>query len=139
MGGKHDQPSRRTLKIASRLKFLISHIILRDLKDPRIGLITVLDVKPTEDLKEAKIYVSVFGTAADRSKAQQALEQSRGFIQRELGKNLETRNTPVLRFVFSDIDDRDSLDKLSRIEALIQESKAKGPRDQNGEETSKED
>ncbi len=114
MSGRDSQPSRRIQRIASRIKFLISHIILRDLKDPRIGIVTVLDVKPTEDLKEAKVYVSVFGSAADRSKAEHALLQARGFIQKEVGRNLETRNTPFLRFVFDD-----SQDRASRIEALI--------------------
>jgi len=134
MGGKEAQPSRRILKVASRIKFLISHIILRDLRDPRIGLITVLDVKPTEDLKEAKVYVSVFGSPGDCSKAKHALEQAKGFIQHEVGKNLETRNTPILQFVFDE-----SQDKVSRIEALIQESKAKGTRDKNGQATFQED
>jgi ribosome-binding factor A len=108
------QPSRRVQRVASRLKFLISHIILRELSDPRIGLVTILEVKPTEYLKEAKVYVSVFGSAGEKSKAQHALLQARGFIQNEVGRNLETRNTPILRFVFDD-----SADKASRIGALI--------------------
>ncbi len=134
MGSKKDQPSRRVQRVSSRLKFLISHIILRELNDPRIGLITVLDVKPTEDLKEAKVYVSVFGSAGDRSKAERALAQARGFIQCEVGKNLDTKNTPVLHFVFDD-----SQDKVSRIETLIQESKTQGSREQDGQETFEKD
>src|ERR1700752_3818741 len=100
------------------MKFIISHIIRSELHDPRIGFITVLDVKPTEDLKEAKVYVSVFGSAGDKSKAERALNGARGFIQNEVGRNLETRNTPLLRFVFDD-----SAAKTSRIEALIQKTR----------------
>jgi ribosome-binding factor A len=99
------------------MKFLISHVILHQLKDPRVGLVTVLDVIPTEDLKEAKVYVSVFGSAGDRSKTEHALNGARAYIQSEVGKNLETRNTPILRFVFDD-----SAEKLSKIEGLIQQA-----------------
>lgn len=134
MRRNRSEPSRRILRIASRIKFLISQVILRDLRDPRIGLITVLDVRPTEDLKEAKVYVSVFGSAGDRSKALRALEQARGFIQGEVGKNLETRNTPVLHFIYDD-----SQDRVAGIETLIRESKTRGSRDHNGKETSEED
>ena len=58
------------------MKFLISQVIQRDLADPRLGLITVLRVEPTEDLKEAKIYVSVFGSRGDKSKAERALNDA---------------------------------------------------------------
>ena len=103
--------------MASRMKFLISHVIQHQLKDPRIGLLTVLDVMPTKDLKEAKVYVSVLGSSGDRSKAEHALHGARAYIQNEVGQNLETRNTPILRFVFDD-----SAEKVSRIEGLIQKA-----------------
>lgn len=117
--------SRRLGRVASRIKFLVAEVIRRELNDPRIGFITVLDVEPTEDLKEAKVYVSVLGSKGDRSKAQHALESARGFIQREVGRNLSTRNTPVLRFIFDD-----SQDKVSRIEALLEQVKSGGSREE---------
>jgi len=126
-------PSRRVQRLASRIKFIISQVIQRELKDPRLGLITVLGVEPTEDLKEARVYVSVFGSAADRSKAEHMLESARGFIQREVGKNLETRNTPVLRFVLDD-----SHDKVARIEKLIQKVSQENREIDHGKETLEE-
>jgi ribosome-binding factor A len=126
-------PSRRVLRISSRIKLIISQVIQRDLKDPRLGLITVLRVEPTEDLKEAKVYVSVFGSAADRSKAAHMLEGARGFIQREVGKNLETRNTPILRFVLDD-----SQDKVARIEKIIQKVSQENREIEHGKETLEE-
>jgi ribosome-binding factor A len=99
------------------MKFVISQVIQRELNDPRIGFITVLDVEPTEDVKEARVRVSVFGPAGARSKAEHALLGAKGFIQRELGRSLRTRNTPNLRFVFDDAQD-----KASRIGALIQKA-----------------
>jgi ribosome-binding factor A len=79
-----------------------------------MGFVTVLKVEVTPDLKEATIYISIFGSSADRSKAFRALEDARGYVQKEVGKNLETRNTPRLKFILEE-----SQDKVSRIEALI--------------------
>ena len=116
---RKSKTSRRVERVASRMKFLVSHIIQQDLDDPRLGIVTVLGVKPTEDLKEAKIYVSVLGARGDKSKARHALEDAKGFIQREVGKNLATRNTPTLHFVFEEESDQS---KVARIESLIREA-----------------
>lgn len=102
------------------MKFLISQIIQRELSDPRVGFITVLDVEVAEDIKSAKVFVSVLGGQGDRSKAEHALASACGFVQREVGRGLKTRNTPVLRFIFDE-----TRDKVSRIEALIEETSHK--------------
>ena len=107
-------PPRHAQKIASRLKFLVSHVVQQELNDPRLGFITILDVEMTSDLREAKIYFSVLGPRAEQSKSLQAIESSCGFIQRQVGKNLKLRNIPVLRFVLDDTDDR-----VSRIEEIL--------------------
>ena len=114
------QPSRRLQRIASRLKFLVSQVIQNELSDPRIGFVTVLEVEPTEDMKEAKVYLSFLGNQGERSKTEHALASARGFIQREVGKNLKTRNTPHLHFIFDD-----TRDKVARLEALIDETAQK--------------
>ena len=111
---------RHALRVASRIKFLVSHVLQRELSDPRLGFMTVLKVEPTGDLKEAKVYLSVLGTPADRSKAVQAVEDARGFIQREVGKNLRLRNTPFLHFLFED-----PKDSVSRIEELLNQVRRK--------------
>ncbi len=98
-------PSRHRLRIASRLKFLIGTIIQRELSDPRLGFITVLDVETTEDFKEAKVKISVLGSSGDRSKSLHALEDARGFIQKRVGKNLRLRSTPTIRFVLVEPED----------------------------------
>jgi len=105
-------------RLASRIKFLVGSIIQREIADPRLGLVTVLNVEPTPDLKEAKVYISIFGKQGDRSKTLHALEDARGHIQKELGKNLETRYTPRLSFILDE-----SQDKVSRIEALVEQAK----------------
>ena len=111
-------PSHFLPRIASQMKFLLGTILQRELRDPRVGLVTVLKVEPTVDMKEAKVYISIFGSAGDQSKAMHALEDARGFIQRELGKNLKTRSTPRLRFILDDTGDR-----VSRIEALVEQAR----------------
>lgn len=110
-------PSRRIQRIASRMKFLVSQVILNELNDPRVGFVTVLEVEPTADMKEAKVYLSFLGGRGDRTKTEHALESARGYIQREVGKNLKTRNTPHLRFIFDE-----TRDKVARLEALIDET-----------------
>ena len=109
--------SRRIAKIASRLRFLVSSVIQRDLNDPRVGFVTILRVEPTDDLKEAKVYFSVFGDDGVKSRTWHAIEQARGFIQREVGRNLRTRSTPRLRFILDD-----SSERLSRVENLIEKA-----------------
>ncbi len=99
------------------MKFLVSQVILNELNDPRIGFVTVLEVEPTEDMREAKVYLSLLGSEADRSRTERALEGARGFIQREVGRNLKTRNTPHLRFIFYETRDR-----VTRLESLIDET-----------------
>jgi ribosome-binding factor A len=126
---KSPKPSRRLGRINSRIHFLITEVLRREINDPRIGFITVLGVEASEDVKEARVYLSVLGTKADRSKAEHALEDARGFLQREVGRNLKTRNTPTLRFIFDETQD-----KAARIEALIRKA-SQEDRTSNGQET----
>ncbi|MBN1444385.1 MAG: 30S ribosome-binding factor RbfA [Planctomycetes bacterium] len=107
--------SRHLLRVASRIKFLVSSVLQREMKDPRLGFITLLKVEPTEDFKEAKVYFSVLGSPGDRSKTLHALEDARGFIQKKIAKNLRLRNIPQLRFILDEPED-----KLARIEKLIE-------------------
>ena len=95
--------ARRTARIAARVSEIVSQIILFRLKDPRVGFVTVIDAEVTPDLKEAVVRLSVLGTEAAKHRALRAINHSRGFIQHELGEQLKTRFTPVLRF---ELDDR---------------------------------
>jgi ribosome-binding factor A len=110
--------SFRLQRIASRIKFLVGTILQREISDPRVGLVTVLGVEVTPDMKEAKVRLSIFGKSGERSRTVRALEDSRGFIQREVGRGLKTRNTPRLRFLVDETQD-----KVSRIEALVVQAK----------------
>ncbi|MEM7235058.1 MAG: 30S ribosome-binding factor RbfA [Planctomycetota bacterium] len=111
-------PSRSQLRLASRIKFLVSTVIQQDLHDPRLGFVTVLSVELTEDFREAKVLVSVLGAQGVKSKTVHALEDAKGYIQRKIGDQLHLRQTPLLRF---EIDEEQ--DKIGRLERLIEETK----------------
>jgi ribosome-binding factor A len=92
----------RKQRIASFLREEIARVILHELRDPRIGFVSVLSVEPTEDLKEAKVAVSILGDAAEQRTSLRGLQAARGFIQAHLARVSRFRETPQLRFVLDD-------------------------------------
>lgn len=77
-------------------------VICQKLKDPRINLVTVTKTEPAEDLRSAKVYVSIIGDDAKKKKTLNALRRARGHIQSQIGKRLEIRYTPALEFCLDD-------------------------------------
>ncbi len=92
----------RKQRISSLLRAEIARVILVELRDPRIGIVSVLSVEPTEDLKEAKVFVSILGSEAEQRTALRGLEAARGFIQSHVGRECKLRETPLLRFILDD-------------------------------------
>lgn len=91
--------SHRVERVAAQLRQEISEIMMRDLKDPRVGMATVTEVKLSPDLRNAIVKVSVVGEGDGRRSAIGALEHAKGFIRRELGARLSNlRFTPDLHF-----------------------------------------
>jgi ribosome-binding factor A len=91
--------SHRVERVAAQLRQEISEIMMRDLKDPRIGMATLTEVKLSPDLRNATVKVSVVGDADVRQAAIDGLEHAKGFIRRELGARLSNlRFAPDLRF-----------------------------------------
>ena len=86
----------RIEKIQELMKQEISNIILRDLKDPRIGFVTVTQVEVTRDLSQAKVYVSLMGNEKQVADCWAGLSSSLGFIRREVGHRIRLRVTPEL-------------------------------------------
>lgn len=91
--------ARRIAKAAEAIREVVSSTILFELKDPRVRNVTVLYAEPAPDLRTAKVYVSVMGDAKQQSLCMHGLESARGFIQAKLADRLQTRYTPVLKFV----------------------------------------
>lgn len=101
MGGSYneDMSTHRVARVAEQLRQEISEIIIRDLKDPRIGMATISEVKLSPDLRNAVVKVSVVGEEDSRKAAINGLDHAKGFIRRELGSRLSNlRFAPELRF-----------------------------------------
>ena len=106
----------RVRKLQEFIKQEVSQMLMRGLKDPRIGFTTVTDVEVTGDLRQAKIYVSLFGSDKEKADTLQALKHARGHVRSELGKILNLRHVPEI-----DFDKDTSLDYSMHIESLINE------------------
>jgi ribosome-binding factor A len=91
--------SRRIAKASEAIRESVSTTILFELKDPRVKHVTVLRAEAAPDLRTAKVYISVMGTPKEQSLCLHGLESARGFIQSKLADRLQTRYTPVLKFV----------------------------------------
>lgn len=109
----------RVEKVQELMKQEISQIILRELKDPRIGFVTVTSVECTGDLREAKVYVSLMGSEKQVEDCWKGLNSSLGFIRREIGKRIRLRVTPELSFALDK-----SLDYSAHIQELLLKIKA---------------
>lgn len=101
-------------KIAGIILKNVSEIIQFDLKDPKIGFVTVTDVEVTNDLSIAKVYVSFLGKQERNDAGLAALERSKGHIRSELAKRMKIRKVPALVF-----KQDTSLERGNRIESII--------------------
>ena len=88
----------RAERIAFQMQREISDIIQNQVKDPRVGFVTVTGVEVTNDLQHAKVFVSVLGREAERANSLQALERAKGFIRTEIGRRIRLRLTPEIHF-----------------------------------------
>lgn len=90
--------SRRVQKAAQAIREVVSMAILTELKDPRVENVTVTYVEVSPDMRQAKVHVSVMGDDAKQKLCLNGLESSAGFLQSKVGKRIDTRYTPRLRF-----------------------------------------
>ena len=109
----------RVEKVQELMKQEVSQIILRELKDPRIGFVTVTSVECTGDLREAKIYVSLMGNEQHVKDCWAGLTSSLGYIRREIGKRIRLRFTPEISLAIDK-----SLDYSAHIQELLLKIKA---------------
>jgi ribosome-binding factor A len=94
--------NRTNLKLAASIQQRAAHVLIHELKDPRVGILTVTRVKLSPDLSSCVIYWSTLGGDGDRSKARHALESARLFVQRRVAEGLRTRTAPQLSFVYDE-------------------------------------
>ncbi len=92
--------SRRTEQVAEAIKEKVSETIQRELKDPRLGFVTVTRVEVSPDLKHAKVFFSVMGDEQAKIESLEVLKRASSYVRRELAHKLTIRYTPQLHFVF---------------------------------------
>jgi len=108
--------SRRVERLNEQLKREISDILRFEVKDPRIGMVTVTGARASTDLSLAQIFVSIPGDDAERTETLEGLSAASPYIRSELGKRMKIRKVPELRFRSDE-----SLDYAMRIEKLLGE------------------
>ena len=113
-------PGARMRRVNEAVKEVLSTHIAGDLRDPRIGFVTVTSVETSPDLRTARVYVSVLGDEDERARTLEGLEASHGYLQSQVADELRIKRTPVLEFVYDD-----SIDTGMRITGLLDEEEGK--------------
>jgi ribosome-binding factor A len=108
-------------RVDAAMRHVVSDAVAQDLKDPRVGFVTVTDVKTSADLRHARVYVSVLGTPAEREASLEGLRSAHGYLQRRVASELHLKNTPELRFVLDDTAER-----AFRLEELLEDEEDRG-------------
>jgi len=89
----------RVRRVAEQIKKDVSQIIIAEIKDPRIaGMTSVTDVELSKDLRYASVYVSIYGSEAEREETLQTLARASGFVRSEIGRRIRLRYTPEINF-----------------------------------------
>lgn len=96
----------RRQRVQDFLREEISMIIQREIKDPGLGFITIIDVKMTEDLKYAKVYYSVFGSEEEKERTAQALKRATSYIKHLLGDKMRMKYMPEITFAYDTDQER---------------------------------
>ena len=120
----------RAAKMADRIQVIVAKTLERGIKDPRMGFVTITDVKVTGDLQHASVFYTVYGTDDERADSAVALKSATGMLRSELGKNLTARLTPSLEFIPDGIPENAAL-----IESLLAEAAARDAEVENQKKT----
>ncbi|AVT30723.1 30S ribosome-binding factor RbfA [Plantactinospora sp. BC1] len=91
---------------AERVRELVASVVRTQIKDPRLGMITITDARITPDLRDATVFYTVLGDASDQAATAAALESAKGLLRSTVGKALGLRHSPSLTFVLDDVQDQ---------------------------------
>jgi ribosome-binding factor A len=119
---KKREHSRRPEQIAETVRQVVAELLSREVRDPRVGFVTVTAVEVSGDLSHAKVRVSIMGDESEKSKAIEGLRSASGFFRTRLTKFLSTRTVPELHFEI----DR-GLEHAARINALLADMRNEDP------------
>ena len=96
----------RMRRVDEAMREVLSDAITSEIKDPRVGFITVTAVKTSVDLRHARVFVSVLGGEKVRRRSMAGLESAHGYLQRRVASELRLKHTPTLQFLYDDSADR---------------------------------
>ena len=117
------RPSRMR-RVDEAVRAVLSDAISRDLKDPRVGFVTVTGVKTSPDLRQARVFVSILGDDVAREASLDGLQSAHGYLQWRVADELKIKNTPALSFEYDH-----TVDRGMRITSLLNERRASAARD----------
>jgi ribosome-binding factor A len=121
---------KRSEKVADLIQKEISQMLVKSIKDPRIGFVTITKVSVSEDCRFAKVYFSVAGTLAERERSMKGLDSAKGFVRKELGRRIRLRYTPEILFQF-DPSIEYAIHMGELIQSIQQEKEPNGDEDGN--------
>ena len=107
----------RAAKVADRIREIIAQRLERGIRDPRLGFVTITDVRVTGDPQHASVFYTVYGTEEERTDSAAALKAATGMLRTEVGRNLNLRLTPSLEFIADAIPEN-----AAAIDALLREA-----------------
>ena len=108
----------RARKIADRIREITVHALEHEVRDPRLGFVTITDVRVTGDLQHASVFYTVYGTDEEREETAKALMSAKGVVRRQLGKGLTLRLTPTIEFILDALPEN-----AASIEHLLDEAR----------------
>lgn len=123
---------KRTDRVSDQIRMEIADILMRKVKDPRVGFVTVTAVDVAADLKQAWVYVTVLQQGAQETATLEALSRAEGFIRGELGRRLKLRYVPALTFAKDT-----SVDRVTRVMSLLDQ--VNPPRAESSRDTGERD
>ena len=123
------QEFSRTQRVGGQIQREIAQIIQQELRDPRVGLVTVSAVEMSKDMTHAKVFITLMNPEQDVTETIKVLKKASGFLRRELGKRIMLRVIPELHFVYDS-----SLDQGMRVSALLSSVAAEHDDTNDGEE-----
>jgi ribosome-binding factor A len=106
-------PTARMRRVNEAVREILADAIATELKDPRIGFVTVTEVDTSPDLRSARVYVSVLGSPEEREDSLAGLRSSHGFLQGKIASAMRMKRTPTLTFEYDESVDRG--DRITRL------------------------
>jgi ribosome-binding factor A len=106
----------RTVRLSEQIREDLGELLVRKVRDPGIGFVTITRVRVTEDLQQARVFYTTIGTPAEATKTARALERAVPFLRRALGQRLRLRRVPELAFAVDE-----SIGHQARVEELLEE------------------